>query len=328
LLAMVYAMPWTQSWAKTKVCEFVCAKRIKNFMNFLYSTFSIVARDSTTGQLGVAAASKFFAVGSGVSWAEPGVGAIATQAYTNVNLGRDGLAMMSKGISAQDALDQLLSQDEGRDRRQVGIVDATGEAAAFTGKDCPPHAAHLTGPGVACQGNLLRGEIVVEAMMHAYDDSREDFARRLLIALQSGQAQGGDRRGQQSAVLLIVNDHDDNQAEYGRGKLGVNLRVDDSMAPLDELERLLGLHYLYFQEPAPSELVTLDESTVSKIQVALREIGLYKGSIDSGYDKNTQDALMRFLWQENLAHRLCEGKIDRRVLLFMQEDASYRRPQA
>lgn len=289
-------------------------------MNLLYSTFSIVARDSSTGQIGVAATSKFFAVGSGVSWAEAGVGAIATQAYTNVTLGREGLRLMRQGASAQDALDQLLRQDEGRDKRQVGIVDSSGRVAAFTGKNCPWYATHLIEQGVACQGNLLEGKEVVLAMLKAYQASKENLDGRLLAALRAGQTEGGDRRGRQSAVLMVLNRPGIEKEEYGRGRLGVDLRVDDSVAPLDELERLLKLHRLYFQEPKESDYVPIDSSVARQIQTFLSAIGIYKQKINASYDQATQDALARFLWQENLTHRLHDNTIDKRVLRFIEED--------
>lgn len=202
------------------------------------ATFSIVARDGDSGDLGIAVESKFFAVGAVVPWARAGVGAIATQAFANTAFGPRGLALLEQGLGAAAVLDTLLASDAGAVRRQVGIVDASGQAVSHTGGECQPWAGHRIGPSYAVQGNILVGEGVVEAMEKAFVASRGPLAGRLLAALEAGQEAGGDSRGQQSAALLVV--------RAGGGYGGFNdrycdLRVDDHPRPIEELRRLYNL---------------------------------------------------------------------------------------
>ncbi len=199
-------------------------------------TFSIVAVDPKTGDLGVAVASKFLAVGSVVPYAQAGIGAIATQAFANTTYGPKGLALLKKGLTPQQVLKQLLAADKDREHRQVGIVDAKGRAAAFTGKKCLPWAGHIVGKGYAVQGNILAGEQVVRAMAKAFETTQGELAERLMAALEAGEAAGGDARGKQSAALLVV--------RKGGGYGGfddryIDLRVDDHPEPVKELRRLL-----------------------------------------------------------------------------------------
>jgi uncharacterized Ntn-hydrolase superfamily protein len=203
------------------------------------TTFSIAARDPGTGDLGIAVESKHFAVGVLVPWLAGGVGAIATQAWTNTDFGPDGLALLNEGLSAAEALEELIAGDEGREKRQVGIVDADGNVANFTGAECLEWAGAADGDGYTVQGNLLASSKVIAAMASAYEASSRPFPERLLAALRAGQAAGGDVRGQQSAALVVVRD--------GKGKSGFNdrvvdLRVDDHPSPIEELARLLELH--------------------------------------------------------------------------------------
>ncbi len=203
-----------------------------------FGTFSIVAFDSKTGDLGVAVASKFLAVGSVVPYAQAGVGAIATQSFANTTYGPKGLALLKKGMTPQQVLKQLLAADKDREHRQVGIVDAKGRAAAFTGKKCLPWAGHIVGRGYAVQGNILAGEQVVRAMAQAFEKAEGELAERLLAALEAGEAAGGDARGKQSAALLVV--------RKGGGYGGfddryIDLRVDDHPEPVKELRRLLSI---------------------------------------------------------------------------------------
>lgn len=202
------------------------------------ATFSIVAYDSLTHELGVAVQSRAFSVGMAVPWAEAGVGAIATQASTNESFGPQGLAMLRKGKDAAEVLRALVAADSGAAHRQLGIVDATGRSAAHTGTDCSAWAGHRTGPGYSIQGNILAGEAVVADMERAFLDAKGELATRLLAALEAGQAAGGDKRGQQSAALLVVRPSDD-YPEY-RTRY-VDLRVEDSKEPIRELVRVFGL---------------------------------------------------------------------------------------
>ncbi len=206
----------------------------------LVATFSIVARDPESGDLGVAVASKFFAVGAVVPWLAAGIGAIASQSWANTDFGPHGLALLHEGCSAAETLERLLRGDREAQKRQVGIVDAFGEAANATGSECLEYAGALKGEQYTVQGNLLAGPKVLAAMASAYE-ARSDrpLAQRLVAALAAGQAAGGDRRGQQAAALTIVRE--------GLGTPGYNdrladLRVDDHEQPVDELQRLLELH--------------------------------------------------------------------------------------
>jgi uncharacterized Ntn-hydrolase superfamily protein len=207
------------------------------------NTFSIVAHDPVTGELGIAVQSRYFGVGSVVPWAKAGVGAVATQAYARLSYGPDGLKLMAEGKTPREALDSLTEADGKRDIRQVAIVDAKGRVAAFTGKECMAWAGHREGKGFTVQGNLLAGEAVITAMVKAFEKARAgqgtELADWLLAALQAGQAAGGDRRGQQSAALLVVRDAGGPNGENDRY---IDLRVEDHATPIDELARLLELH--------------------------------------------------------------------------------------
>ncbi len=204
-------------------------------------TFSIVARSNDGESWGVAVASKFLAVGAVVPAAVAQVGAIATQAYANVAYKGLALSHLDEGATASVALQRLLEEDDGRDERQVGIVDVDGGAASHTGAACLEWAGGVTGDGYAIQGNILTGAEVVDAAEAAFiaSDPEAPLAHRLLAALRAGDTAGGDARGRQSAALLVVKD----EAGYdGRDDIAVDLRVDDHPSPFDELERLLGLH--------------------------------------------------------------------------------------
>lgn len=203
------------------------------------ATFSIVARDPATGAFGVAVASKFIAVGAVVPWARAGVGAIATQATANTRYGPTGLTQLELGRPAKEVTDHLTRADVGRDHRQVGIVDAKGGAATYTGRACHPWAGDRTGQHYAVQGNMLAGPEVLDAMARAYEAGSSNFGERLIAALRAGQAAGGDKRGRQAAALLIV------RAGAGYGGFDDrlrDLRVDDHPQPIEELARLYALH--------------------------------------------------------------------------------------
>ncbi len=202
------------------------------------ATFSIVARDSVTGELGVAVASKFFTVGNVVPWARADIGAVATQSYANTTFGWRGLDMLESGLSPQQALDSLLSTDDHPARRQVGIVGADGNSATYTGDSCLDWAGGRSGPNYAVQGNILAGEDVVMAMEKVFLESDGNLADRLFNALVAGESMGGDLRGKQSAALLVVKD----KAGYGGyTDRAIDIRVDDHPEPFKELGRLLVL---------------------------------------------------------------------------------------
>ncbi len=206
------------------------------------ATFSIVGFDPTTGEIGVAVASKFLAVGAVVPWAKAGVGAVATQAFANTTYGPEGLRLLANGLTAHEVIDSLTSADPDRERRQVGIVDAHGNSATFTGKECIPWAGGKVGRHYACQGNILVSQATIDAMAETFENSEGELAVRLLKALKAGEAAGGDSRGKQSAAILVVKE--------GGGYLGLNdryidLRVDDDPQPIEELARLLRIQRSY-----------------------------------------------------------------------------------
>ena len=212
------------------------------------ATFSIAGFDPHTGDLGVAVQSKFFAVGSVVPWAKAGVGAIATQSYANVSYGPDGLELLAKGKSARETVETLTSADGNKQRRQLGIVDAKGNSASFTGSGCHPWAGHIEKPDFCAQGNILTGKEVVDAMAASFEQSQKQakggLCNWLVDALTAGQDAGGDSRGRQSAALLVVR----KKGGYGGGNdRFIDLRVDDHKTPIVELRRLLQLHKNLFK---------------------------------------------------------------------------------
>lgn len=209
-------------------------------------TFSIVARDPATGELGVAVQSRVVAVGAIVPWAKAEVGAVATQAWTNPTYGPRGLEGLAAGQAPAEVLRRLTAEDEDRAERQVGLLNARGEAANYTGPECLAWAGGRTGPNFAVQGNILAGEAVVQAMAESFQSSTGLLEERLLLALEAGQAAGGDKRGMQSAALLVVH------AGWGYGGLSDryrDLRVDDHPEPIKELRRVLGVHQRLFKRP-------------------------------------------------------------------------------
>lgn len=243
--------------------------------------------------------SKFLAVGLVVPWARAGVGAIATQAHANTSYGPRGLELLASGLPARAVLEKLTLEDPDRHQRQLGVVDSTGGSASFTGKACYEWAGHLAGPHFACQGNLLAGPAVVENMATSFQQSQHvPLAERLIAALRAGQAGGGDKRGQQSAALVVVKE----KGGYGgyTDQL-VNLRVDDHPAPIEELARLYGLQQLYFGQTR--ETVALQGDALTSIQKMLKALGCYRGLAHGQLDAPTQQALDAFCNTENLEMR-------------------------
>lgn len=209
----------------------------------LAHTFSIVCRDSVTGEIGVAVQSHWFSVGTSVSWAEAGVGAVATQSFTNKSFGIRGLNLLRSGLTAQQTLDSLLSDDTGREVRQVAIVDKQGNVAVHTGKNCIDHAGHIKGGGYSVQSNMMLTDKVPAAMSAAFEQSKgRPLAERMLLALEAGQKAGGDIRGQQSAAMIVVPARSEGKPWDERT---VDLRVDDNAAPIRELRRLYQVHTAY-----------------------------------------------------------------------------------
>lgn len=204
-------------------------------------TYSIVARDPATGQLGVAVQSHYFSTGSVVTWAEPGVGAIATQSLARIEYGPEGLTLLREGVVAPDALARLTAADRGASVRQVAMIDAAGRVAAHTGARCIADAGHVTGDNFSVQANMMANDTIWSAMAAAYTSASGDLAERLVAALTAGQTAGGDIRGQQSAAIIVVSGDPTEPA----WKREIELRVEDHPAPVEELRRLLRLHRAY-----------------------------------------------------------------------------------
>src|SRR6059058_1165924 len=244
------------------------------------ATYSIVACDLEAGQWGVATQSKFLAVGSIVPWAVPGVGAVATQALANPRYGPDGLALLAEGLSAPEVVERLTEADEGRADRQLGVVDAQGGGATYTGSDCMDWAGGLAGPGFAAQGNILVGEETVAALATTFTatDGRP-LAERLLECLAAAQAAGGDRRGQQSAAVLVV-EKDGGYA--GLSDTLVDLRVDDHTQPVAELARLYGIHDLLFGKTPRDRWLAVDDELRAELQERLARLG-YDGELERAF---------------------------------------------
>ena len=280
-------------------------------------TFSIVAADPVAGECGVAVASKFLSVGAVVPWARGGVGAIATQSYANTSYGPIGLDLLAKGLTPQAAVDRLTAADPYSAKRQVGVVDMAGRAATFSGQECFPWFGGLTGDHVAVQGNILVGEATVTAMLQAFQTTTGPLADRLLAALKAGDRAGGDRRGKQSAALMVV------KPAGGYGGLNdryLDLRIDDHPHPVDELERLTGLWRLYFEKPSEDDLLLIDDRLADELREGLRRLGYEPGRDGQAWGEGDRKAFTAFSEMENLEDRLrVDGRTDRQVLAYFRE---------
>jgi len=259
----------------------------------IVATYSLAACDLDAGQWGVATQSKFLAVGSVVPWAEPGAGAVATQAYANPRYGPEGLALLRGGASAEEVVEQLTGADDGREHRQLGVVDARGGSATFTGGACFEWAGGQTGPCFAAQGNILVGPETVAALATTFEATAgRPLAERLLEALAAAQAAGGDRRGQQSAALLVV------ERDGGYASLSdvlIDLRVDDHEQPVAELARLHASHELLFGKTPREEWVEVDDRLATELRERLGRLG---------YDGDLAGALDAWAGTENLEERV------------------------
>jgi uncharacterized Ntn-hydrolase superfamily protein len=270
-------------------------------------TFSIVGFDRANGDLGIAVASKFPAVGVVVPWAEAGVGAVATQAWARTSYGPEGLSNMrgDAGLPAPEALEHLIRADDGRDQRQVGMVDAAGRAATFTGTACMDWAGGRTGDGYAAQGNILAGPGVVDAMARAYEGADGDLVDRLLAAILAGDGAGGDRRGKQSAALLVVRAAGGYEGYTDRY---VDLRVDDHPEAPSELARVFGVYDHEFLIRNDPELAATPE-LVAELQRRLTVLGRFGGEPNGDYDTPTREAIASFAGEYNLEGRLREDDL-------------------
>ncbi|HEY2326308.1 MAG TPA: DUF1028 domain-containing protein [Gaiellaceae bacterium] len=270
----------------------------------IVATYSIAACDLERGHWGVATQSKFLAVGSVVPWAEPHVGAIATQAYANPRYGPDGLALLREGRSAEEVVARLTDADEGRDQRQLGVVDAVGGSATYTGSECMDWAGGIAGECFAAQGNILVDENTVAALAQTFAATKGKLlAERLIDCLAAAQAAGGDRRGQQSAALIVV------ERDGGYASLSdvlVDLRVDDHPTPVDELKRIYRLHDLLFGKT--EEWIAVDDALRNELTERLAKLG---------YDGDLAQAFASWAGTENLEERV-DG-IDRVDAVVLEE---------
>lgn len=290
-------------------------------------TFSIVAADLDRKEWGIAVQSKFIAVGAAVPWAEAGVGALATQALANLAYGPEGLALLRKGTSAEDVVKKLTAADPERAHRQLGVVDAKGRAAAFTGEKCMTWAGHVVGEGFTCQGNILVGPDVVQGMARTFESTPGDLADRLLAALAVGQKNGGDRRGQQSASLYIVKPG----GSYG-GAIDryIDVRVDDHPAPIEELERVFKIYDMtLLNREDPSTLVTLTTDLIGEVQTDLKALGLYFGHPNGKWDDATRAAFEQYLGIHNFENKARKDrKVWRSLLVHLHDSAEKARAGA
>lgn len=268
-------------------------------------TFSIVAYDPNNGDLGVAVQSKFPCVGSLVPWASTKIGAIATQAYANISYGPNGLKLLESGLGAKEVLKKLIEVDEEKETRQVAIVDSKGEVDCFTGKDCFEWAGHIVGDNFSVQGNILVSEETVENMAKAFETRSGDLADKLLAVLAAGDEEGmGDRRGKQSASLLVVREH----GSYGghTDRL-IDIRVDEHNEPIKELFRVFQVYDMIFlTREGRDELLTIEGTILSNMKGVLVELGYLQDTKENIWTKNEITALENWFGINNFENKWCE----------------------
>ena len=286
------------------------------------ATFSIVAYDPKNQEWGVAVQSKFLGVGAVVPAAKAGIGAVATQSYANLMYGPDGLKMMDEGSAAKETIEFLTAADDGRDQRQVGMIDKNGQSFAYTGAGCSDWAGHLIGEGYACQGNILVPG-TIEAMATRFEEAREgegELADWLVESLLAGQEAGGDSRGRQSAAVLVVRE---GGGYGGNNDRYLDLRVDDHPMPIKELKRILAIHHLFFGKMIEGNTVPLSE-VAAELQEMLTRTGNYFGKINGSFDDVTRKALLSLVGTENLEERWTgkEDEIDLEALNFLRDKFS------
>src|SRR6184192_3669624 len=272
------------------------------------STFSIVGFDPKTKDLGVAVESKFVAVGAVVPFAAARVGAVATQAYANTAYGRDALAMLKRGVAPKDVVKRLVTGDKEAVQRQVGVVDARGRAASYTGTECFSWAGHVVGRNFAAQGNILASEEVLKALARAFEVTQGDLPVRLLAALSAGQRAGGDKRGQQSAALLVVRQ----AGGYGGfNDRWIDIRVDDHPAPIEELIRIFNVYDLtLLDREDPKDVLPLNADVVRELQAGLAALGFYHGPTSGKFDPKTKAAFEAWASVNNFENKVrSDGKV-------------------
>jgi uncharacterized Ntn-hydrolase superfamily protein len=280
------------------------------------STFSIVAADPAQREIGIAVQSKFLAVGAVVPWLESGAGAIATQAWANTSFGPRALELLHAGEPPEQIVQTLIAGDDNAEDRQFGIVGAGGRSATYTGSRCIGWAGGIARDGFAAQGNCLAGPAVVDAIAATFLHAGGALADRLVGALAAGQREGGDKRGQQSAALIVL--------KPGGGYGGFNdryvdLRVDDNPAPIDELARLLELHKLYHFPAAPDDVLEIDDVLGREIVGELVRAGALARHDEGPFDDAAREALVGFMHVENLENRVrADRTIDRQTLGYLR----------
>ena len=287
-------------------------------MDRCISTYSIVGCDPEAGEVGVAVQSKFLAVGSAVPWGKGGVGAVATQAWANLSYGNRGIELMEKGMHPKEVIEQITADDEGKETRQVGIVDIQGRSATFTGSECSDWAGGIAGKNFAAQGNILAGAKVVDAMANTFEATKGDVTTKLMEALAAAQDAGGDIRGMQSASLYVVKVG----GGYGGGSDRlIDIRVDDHKTPIEELRRILGLTRFYFGKTKEGNYAKIEGATKDFILKVMAERGIYNGDMSTDWDKSLHETFQHFSLVENFDERLAPfGLIDNEVLAFMKEN--------
>ena len=264
-------------------------------------TFSIAAFDPENGDLGIVVQSKFPNVGVVIPFARAGIGAIATQSYCNTSFGPRGLKLLQKGANPQDVVDELIARDEEREYRQLAVINALGNGAAYTGAQCFEWCGSIVEDNFSVQGNCLASDAVANNMAQSMRDSQGTLAERLLDALAAGQAAGGDRRGQQSAALLVVREgggyggHDDRY---------VDISVYDHSAPIEELYRLYAIHRLTYFRSDPDKLVPAEGEIARELQEIMKARSFYGGEIDGLFNEVTRNALHDFMGWENYDERI------------------------
>jgi uncharacterized Ntn-hydrolase superfamily protein len=278
----------------------------------LVSTFSIVARDPGNGDLGVAVQSKFPNVRVAVPYARAGVGAVATQSFSNSDFGTKGLELLALGATPQEVLTIVSRDDSDLQDRQVGIVDAKGRSATFTGKKCFDWAGGRTGPDYAIQGNILVSEATVDAMEKAFLGTRGSLADRLLAAIRAGAEAGGDRRGRQSAALVVVRQGASYDAKSDRY---IDISVYDAKDPIAEIYRLYDLQKIHFERSDPKDVIPIRGADAVYLQKLLAKKGFHKGRTDGVWDEASTNALADYMGWENYDTRIRrDGQIDRKIL--------------
>lgn len=260
-------------------------------------TFSIVAYDSETEEWGIAVQSKFVAVGTIVPFAKAGIGAIATQAYANTSYGPKGLTLLEMGFSAEEVIKILITKDPDREQRQVGIVDAEGKAASFTGSDCFDWAGHVVGENYCCQGNILVSKATVQAMAKAYEQTSGDLVEKLFAALEAGQQAGGDKRGKESAAILIVK----KKGAYDGGTdRYIDIRVDEHPEPIKELRKVFEVYNLcLLKRDDPKDIVKIEGEVLTNVYRILVKEGFYEGEKPNSYTSTIKEALSKWMHTNN-----------------------------